>query len=81
MTPKEIKSLREGLEFTQKEFAVAFGVGCSTLSQYEIGFRKPGKTVALLLAHIKRMKPLAARRMVVELSETASTLKTPRGSK
>ena len=49
MSPKRFKEIRMSLELTQEELGASLGLGKKTVTQYEIGFRKPGKTVAVIM--------------------------------
>jgi len=49
MSPSAFREIREELGLTQEQLSKALGVAKLTISQYETGFRKPGKTVVILM--------------------------------
>lgn len=49
MSPSAFREIREALGLTQEQLSKALGVAKLTISQYETGFRKPGKTVVILM--------------------------------
>lgn len=51
-----IKSLREGLELTQQELAVAAGVSQEAISQIEAGRRNPSSKVLYEIAKALKCK-------------------------
>lgn len=51
-----IKSLREGLELTQQELAVAAGVSQEAISQIETGRRNPSSKVLYEIAKAMKCK-------------------------
>lgn len=80
MSPKHVKDLRESLELTQAEFGTALGVSRLTVSQYEIGFRKPGSTVLILLRVLDSLsKPRALELVKLLRSFAEKSLPKPKG--
>lgn len=71
MSPEGVKDLRAKLELTQAEFGEALGVSRLTISQYEIGFRKPGSTVLILLRVLESLSKARALELVKLLRSCA----------
>ena len=74
MSPVQIKKMRSKFELTQAQMAVALGVGTLTLSQYEIGFRKPGGSVLLLMALLDSLPLKKALALIDDLTGVAVKL-------
>lgn len=64
MRPEQIKDVREKLGLTQAELAKSFGVSRLTISQYEIGFRRPGSTALVLLRVLDAFSRVRALELV-----------------
>ena len=74
----EFKELREKLGLTQDGLAKPLGVGKLTISQYETGFRKPGKTVLIMMNVLKVLSPKRSRDLLELMSEQAAALDSKR---
>ncbi|HEX3098238.1 MAG TPA: helix-turn-helix domain-containing protein [Usitatibacter sp.] len=59
----DVRALRKGMGFSQREFAGYFGLPLATLRHWEAGNRKPVGT-ALVLLHVIRDNPRAVLRAV-----------------
>ena len=80
MSPEQIKALRVSLDLTQAEFGLALGVSRLTMSQYEIGFRRPGSTVLILLRVLdsrSKAKGLEFVKLLVSHAEVARPNRKP----
>lgn len=64
MSPAGFRKIREKLELTQEQLSKSLGVGKLTISQYEIGFRKPGKTVVILMRVLDALPPKKANELL-----------------
>lgn len=62
MLSKDIVNIRRGLGMTQVEFAKALGVGAQTVSQWEIGYRKPS---SLALRAVQMLSELGSMENVL----------------
>ncbi len=71
MSPQQFKAIREKFEFTQAAFAECLGLTQKTVSQYEIGFRKPGPTVVVVLKTLNRL-PMKQSTQILELMRSFS---------
>lgn len=71
MSPEQIKGIRARLDLTQAELAQAFGVSRLTISQYEIGFRRPGSTALVLLRVLDSLSRARAKELVALLRSRA----------
>ena len=49
MNPNKFNEIRMNLGLTQDELAKGLGLSKQTVSQYETGFRRPGKTVSIVM--------------------------------
>ena len=52
--PVNVKSIRQGTNLTQNEFAAAFGISVATLRHWERGDRKPHGPALVLLNLVKK---------------------------
>ncbi len=52
--PVNVKSIRQGTNLTQDEFAAAFGISVATLRHWERGDRKPHGPALVLLNLVKK---------------------------
>ncbi len=71
----DIKSIREGLQMTQAQFAAALGNTIRTVSRWETGRAAPTNTVKkqiaeLQVAHEKREPVTGLREPVLDYSES-----------
>lgn len=64
MSPQQFKDVREKFEMTQAAFGECLGLTQKTVSQYEIGFRKPGPTVVVLVKALDHLPVVQARKLL-----------------
>lgn len=74
MNPNEVKAVRKHLGLTQKNFAVALGVGKLTMSQYETGFRTPGPSAQVLLYVLGSLPKKKALELISLLQDASEAL-------
>lgn len=74
MSPDRFRTIRLGLGLTQEELAKALGLGKKTVTQYEIGFRKPGATVAIIISVLGSLPERRAKEFLELLKSHAEKL-------
>ncbi len=79
MSPKRFKNIRDKFGLTQVEFAKCFGLTQKTISQYEIGFRKPGPTVQVLLLLLENLSASQGHKFLKLMEEASEKLKKIQG--
>ncbi|HEY8269831.1 MAG TPA: hypothetical protein VIG33_03020 [Pseudobdellovibrionaceae bacterium] len=79
MSPKRFKDIRVSTGLTQDAFGKYLGLAKLSVSQFETGFRKPGKQLVLLMSYIellndrKRHEFLKVLREIVEKEFVSSS--------
>ena len=66
MNKSEVKKLREFLGMTQSEFAQELGISKKTVSQWEIGYRKPSSLARRAMMMLKELRGEDKTRKIVE---------------
>ncbi|MGZ3771363.1 MAG: helix-turn-helix domain-containing protein [Bdellovibrio sp.] len=80
MSPKRFREMRESLGLTQEELSKALGVAKLTISQYETGFRRPGKTVVILMTVLETLPAKKAGELLKLMRACSEKLEAKRQS-
>lgn len=64
MSPIQFKKIRESFNMTQDEFSSCLGLAQKTVSQYEMGFRKPGPTVKIIVKALELLPATQAKKLL-----------------
>ena len=78
MSPEQFKRGRERFEMTQTEFASCLGLTQKTVSQYEIGFRKPGPTVQVIMFTLEALSDTQAKKLLELMRDVSDKLSRKR---
>ena len=74
MNPQQFKKIRESFGLTQKEIANCLGLTQKTVSQYEIGFRKPGPTVQAIMKTLDRVSAKQLKDLLDIMNEVSKEI-------
>ena len=75
MSPQQIRSFRETFGLTQEELASCLGLTQKTISQYEMGFRKPGPTVKVILPTLEILPVGQAKKLLCIMTGVSEELR------
>ncbi|MCK6599668.1 MAG: helix-turn-helix domain-containing protein [Bdellovibrionaceae bacterium] len=74
MNPQQFKKIRESFGLTQKEIANCLGLIQKTVSQYEMGFRKPGPTVQVIMRTLDRVSAKQLKDLLDIMNEVSEEI-------
>ncbi len=74
MSPQQIQNFRETFGLTQGELAACLGLTQKTISQYEMGFRKPGPTVTVVILTLEILPVNQAKKLLGVMSSVTERL-------
>ncbi len=76
MSPQQFKKIRESFGLTQKEIANCLGLTQKTVSQYEMGFRKPGPTVQVVMEALDRVSAKQLKEILDIMKEVSEKIQS-----
>ncbi|MCB0369625.1 MAG: helix-turn-helix transcriptional regulator [Bdellovibrionales bacterium] len=75
MSPEQFKYIRESFGLTQNELATCLGLHQKTISQYEIGFRKPGPTVVIVMNLLQQVSHSQSQKLLDLMEQISEKVK------
>ena len=76
MSAEQVKKIRESVGLTQKEIANCLGLTQKTVSQYEMGFRKPGPTVQVVMEALDRVSAKQLKEILDIMKEVSEKIQS-----